>query len=65
MRKPVLVVHSEQALLPSLAHRFFAGLGGKKEELWLKSVGQIDFYDDPKLIDLAADEAAEWFSRHR
>jgi len=64
MRKPVLVVHSERALLPSLAHRFFDGLGGRKGELWLQSVGQIDFYDDPKLINRAADEAADWFRRH-
>jgi fermentation-respiration switch protein FrsA (DUF1100 family) len=65
MRKPVLIVHSEQALLPSLAHRFFDGLVSKKEELWLQSVGQIDFYDDRKLIGRAADKAADWFRRHR
>jgi uncharacterized protein len=33
------IVHSEKALTSDLAHRFFA----PKEELWLKSSGQIDF----------------------
>jgi hypothetical protein len=62
MKKPVLVVHSEKALLPALAHRFYDGLTVKKQQLWLDSVGQIDFYDDPRLIDPAADRAAEWFA---
>jgi uncharacterized protein len=29
-----------------------------KRELWLESKGQIDFYDDPKLIAPAADAVA-------
>lgn len=29
-----------------------------KDELWLESQGQIDLYDDPKLIVLAADAVA-------
>jgi hypothetical protein len=29
-----------------------------KRELWLTSQGQIDFYDDPKLIAPAADAVA-------
>lgn len=61
MKKPVLIVHSEKALLPSLAHKFYNGLTGKKDELWLQSVGQIDFYDGPELISPAAERAAEWF----
>lgn len=55
---PVLIVHSEQALTPDLAHAFFSGVGSPKQELWLESEGQIDFYDDPKLVNPAADAVA-------
>ena len=58
---PTLVVHSENALAPPLARRFIADLGGPHRELWLHSVGQIDFYDDPQLIGRAADAVAEYF----
>lgn len=52
---PVLVVHSETALAPDLAHSFYSAVQSPKRELWLDSQGQIDFYDDPKLINPAAD----------
>jgi uncharacterized protein len=55
---PVLIVHSERALAPDLAHAFYSALRSRKQELWLKSQGQIDFYDDPKLIAPAADAVA-------
>ncbi len=55
---PVLIVHSEQALTPDLAHAFYSGVKSPKHELWLESQGQIDFYDDPKLITPAADAVA-------
>ena len=55
---PVLLVHSEQALAPDLAHAFYSAVTSPKQELWLTSEGQIDFYDDPKLIAPAADAVA-------
>jgi fermentation-respiration switch protein FrsA (DUF1100 family) len=55
---PVLIVHSERALAPDLAHAFYAAVPSPKHELWLDSQGQIDFYDDPKLIDPAAGAVA-------
>jgi uncharacterized protein len=60
---PVLIVHSEQALAPDLAHAFHAALNTPKEELWLRSHGQIDFYDDPQLIAPATDAVAAFFQR--
>ena len=60
---PFLLVHSEHALAPSLARTFYATVTSAKSELWLDSVGQIDFYDDPRLIEPAADAAAELFRR--
>jgi fermentation-respiration switch protein FrsA (DUF1100 family) len=58
---PVLIVHSETALMPDLAHAFYDAVKSPKQELWLKSQGQIDFYDDPKLINPAADAIAAFY----
>ena len=55
---PVLIVHSENALAPDLARAFYSKLNSPKQELWLESQGQIDFYDDPTLITPAADAVA-------
>jgi len=55
---PVLVVHSEHALAPNLARAFSSAVTSPKRELWLESQGQIDFYDDPKLVTPAADAVA-------
>jgi fermentation-respiration switch protein FrsA (DUF1100 family) len=55
---PVLIVHSERAMTPDLAHAFYAAVRSPKRELWLQSQGQIDFYDDPKLIGPATDAVA-------
>ncbi|WP_067820772.1 alpha/beta hydrolase [Nocardia inohanensis] len=58
---PYAMVHSEHALVPPFARKFFATVPAPKSELWLESIGQIDFYDDPKLINPAADVAAQLF----
>jgi hypothetical protein len=55
------MVHSERALLPALARAFYARLSAPKQQLWLDSKGQIDFYDDPRLIDAAADAITAHF----
>jgi uncharacterized protein len=59
---PVLIVHSENALTPDLAHAFYSAVKSPKQELWLRSQGQIDFYDEPKLITPAADAVAAFTS---
>jgi uncharacterized protein len=56
---PFLLVHSEHALAPPLARNFYAAVNTQKSELWLESQGQIDFYDQPRLIDPATDAIAE------
>jgi hypothetical protein len=58
------MVHSENALAPPLARKFFASLGGLKEQVWMESEGQIDFYDDPERIHKAADQLARHFRAH-
>jgi uncharacterized protein len=65
IKVPTLVVHSEKALAPPLARKFFDALGTpKKDAVWLESKGQIDFYDDPKLVSAASDHVAKWFRAH-
>jgi uncharacterized protein len=59
---PVLIVHSERALAPELAHAFYSAVESPKRELWIDSEGQIDFYDDPNLINPAADAVADLYS---
>ena len=63
IRAPVIVIHSEKALAPALAHRFFDAVTAQKEELWLSSQGQIDFYDDERLIGPAAEAIDRFFRR--
>ena len=61
---PTVMVHSETALAPALARKFFASLGGLKEQVWIESESQIDFYDRPERIDIAADQLARHFRAH-
>jgi fermentation-respiration switch protein FrsA (DUF1100 family) len=60
---PVLIVHSEAALSPDLARAFYLALGSPKQERWLQSQGQIDFYDDPNLITPSTDAVAAFLPR--
>lgn len=59
---PSLIVHSENALSPMLARRLFDNLDVTKDQEWLSSKGQIDFYDNPVLINAAARRIADFFS---
>lgn len=63
IRVPTLIVHSEKALAPALAHRFYERLTVPKQQLWLPSQGQIDFYDDPTLITPVAGAIAAFFAQ--
>ena len=63
IKVPAFIVYSENALATALTRRFIAKLAGPHEELWLTSRGQIDFDDQPALIDAAAD-AIDFFTRN-
>ena len=63
IKVPVMIVHSEQALAPDLARSFYSAVSSPKQELWLESQGQIDFYDSPNLISAAADAVAAFVPR--
>jgi uncharacterized protein len=60
---PVLIVHSDAALSPDLARAFYGAVKSRKQERWLQSQGQIDFYDDPSLITPATDTLAAFLPR--
>ena len=60
---PTLLIHSETALSPMLARRFYGNLTTTKEQEWLTSTGQIDFYDDPTLVKTATRRIAEFFRK--
>ena len=62
IKVPAIVIHSENAMIPKLAHSFIEGLTSPHEQLWLQSQGQIDFYDDPRLINAAADAIVSFVS---
>jgi fermentation-respiration switch protein FrsA (DUF1100 family) len=61
---PTVMVHSECAAAPALARKFFAGLGGLKEQIWVDSENHIDFYDEPSRIDTVSNELARHFRAH-
>jgi fermentation-respiration switch protein FrsA (DUF1100 family) len=61
IRVPTVVIHSEKALAPALARKFYEALPGPKAIHWMESQGQVDFYDGAPLISAAADRLAEHF----
>jgi uncharacterized protein len=61
---PTIIVHSERALAPPLARKFFDAVRGPKRIEWLESKGQIDFYDEPARIAAADDLVAAFFREH-
>jgi uncharacterized protein len=62
---PTVIVHSEKALAPAWARAFITALAAPHEAVWLGSEGQIDFYDDPKLVGSATDAIDAFFERHQ
>ena len=60
---PTLMIHSENALSPSLARKFFDSLSGPKEEVWLESKFHTDFYDNPEHTSNACNLIAEHFKK--
>ncbi|KPF66531.1 dienelactone hydrolase [beta proteobacterium AAP99] len=62
MAQPTLVVHSEAAAIPQGARQFLGNLKGKKTELWLDGVNQLDFYDREQPVDRSADAVRAHFA---
>jgi fermentation-respiration switch protein FrsA (DUF1100 family) len=59
---PVLFVHGDECVLPENVKNIYARLRGQKEMVWMEG-SQVDFYDQPKLVDKAVAAAVSWFDR--
>ncbi len=64
LRVPMVMVHSEKALSPARARRFFDTLSVPKQLHMLPSQGQVDFYDDPSLVAQASDRVVAHLRTH-
>ena len=64
LRVPMVMVHSEKALSPAWARRFFDNLSVPKQLHLLPSQGQVDFYDDPTLVAQASDRVVAHLRTH-
>jgi uncharacterized protein len=61
---PVAMVHSEKALSPAWARRFYENVRAPKSLDWVDSNNQVDFYDDPRLVRAACDRLARHLREH-
>ncbi len=61
---PFLMIHSENALNPAWADKFFAVVSGEKGRATIRSEGQTDIYDDPAIVAEASDSAATFLRKH-
>jgi fermentation-respiration switch protein FrsA (DUF1100 family) len=61
---PLAMVHSENALSPTWARRFFERVRAPKTLEFLESKNQVDFYDEPRLVRAATDRIAEHLREH-
>lgn len=57
---PYLMVHGDQMALPDNAQAFYDAVPATKSIVWIEGV-QMDYYDQPELVDNAADLAAAHF----
>ncbi len=61
LQVPIAMLHSENALSPAWARRFFDAVRTPKSLDWITSKGQTDIYDDPEIVARAADHLARFF----
>ena len=60
VKTPTLLVHGDGCALPENAKRVHRELAGPKELLWMEGA-QVDFYDQPPLVDAAVQAAVRHF----
>lgn len=61
---PMRMIHSEKALSPHWARKFYDNLAGPKDIHWLEASGQVEFYDQPTLVAQAADLLGQHLQKH-
>jgi fermentation-respiration switch protein FrsA (DUF1100 family) len=59
---PALFVHGDGCVLPEHVKRIHARVRGPKELVWSKG-DQVDFYDQPELVDAALAAVKPWFDK--
>ena len=57
IKVPVLMIHSDGAVLPDYAKRFFSDIPVNQKELFWTEGTQFDFYDQPKQVSESVKEA--------
>ncbi|MBC8119599.1 MAG: alpha/beta hydrolase [Burkholderiaceae bacterium] len=60
--KPTLLVHGDGCVFPDHVRQIHSRLKGEKRLVWLEG-GQVDFYDQPDLVEAAMAEVGPWFAR--
>jgi uncharacterized protein len=63
IRVPTLLLHSRNALAPSLAERFHAGLSNHGELEWMDAPKQTAFYDDPSVLAVVCERLQSFFAQ--
>lgn len=57
---PFLQIHGPNALSPAWAQKFHAAVPAERSQFSISSQGQTDIYDDPAIVAIAANAAAEF-----
>lgn len=64
IKAPTLVIHSDTALVPDGARRFFTSIPTNQKNLhWMTTANHIAFYDQPQVVQEAAGKAVQWFNQ--
>jgi uncharacterized protein len=64
IKTPTLVIHSDTALVPDGARRFFKSIPTNQKNLhWMTTKNHIAFYDQPEVVDEAALKATAWLKQ--
>lgn len=65
LRKPYLMIHSDECFLPAVARRHFEFVpANDKKLLWENPNQHFQYYDDPAVIDRAVENIDGWFEQH-
>lgn len=60
---PTLMLHSENALSPNWARKFYESIDAEKSLNWIDGPNQNAFYDHAELVGQAAEHLADHFHR--
>lgn len=61
LEKPTLLIHSESAAIPQGAEEFADRMGELASTIWFDDTTQLDFYDNPEVVQRSSDLVAQHF----